>query len=263
MKRVAFAHIGDTHITPGAPHLARVEQLFLHIQSQQHLLDFVVHVGDVAGHNRLDSCGAAEDYLLFNQYSSVLSVPLYPVAGNHDDPRLLSVPPTARMLVGDPCRCSYQFDHGSLRGVVLDARTGTGPESCLPQDQLRALRKVLGSVTGPICLFTHFPPVPLGTNWLDDLMIMKNGAEFHTLLAKQPHTVAGVFVGHVHVPFTATSDGVLYVGCGSPAWAFSLAPGPSPFQKVDHGPVVWNLVTVGDEGVVVRPQVVPNSGNPQ
>ena len=257
-EHASFAHIGDTHIFAGADHFDRVQRLFQDLRLRQDILDFVVHTGDIAGRNQVDSCGTAEDYAIFARLRSLLSVPIYPVPGNHDDPRWIAVPPSARMLTADITRCCYEFDHGSIRAVVLDARVGTGPESHLPLEQLERLRQMLRTARGRLCVFMHFPPIPLGTTWLDELMIMENGAELHATLSKYAAMIAGFFVGHVHVPFSAMRDGVLYVGCGSPAWTFSLEPGAAPFHSSDRGPIVWNLVTVDDASVIVRPQVVPS-----
>ncbi|MCC7208232.1 MAG: metallophosphoesterase, partial [Anaerolineae bacterium] len=117
-----FVHISDTHVGPtpdyeyhGHRPLAQLERLVELINALTFPVDFVLHTGDVV------NSAQEVEYALAAPALARLRLPIYYVAGNHDDPAHMR-----RLLLGqdaNDARFDYQFGVGGLHFAVLDTRS--------------------------------------------------------------------------------------------------------------------------------------------
>ncbi|MCP5516359.1 MAG: metallophosphoesterase [Verrucomicrobiales bacterium] len=247
---VTFVHLSDTHLGStydaeyyGTKPAVELERVVAAINALPEAPDFVVHTGDICGGAEVDSQGTKEGYQLARQIVSTLKVPFYAVAGNHDSVPLIRrfLPPGLHQpLVSDRTRLAYTFRARFLTGVILDAREGPGPAGFLPDDQLEALDALLSMERGPVCIFLHFPFLPIGVGWVDELAV-KNGEALQSLLGRHHGRVRGSFFGHIHSPLFVTTDGLLAVSAPSPAIHFRLHPGMLFATIPGSHPKAWHV----------------------
>lgn len=253
-------HISDTHIGPdedfevrGARSLARFDALIAEINGLDFVPDLIVHTGDVAN----DPHPAA--YRLAAGRLSRLPAPVVFVTGNHDDAammrRLLPHPAGLVPLVPDAARLAYRIDVGDFRLFVLDAKVPEreGPHGQLPEDQLDALRRGLAEWGGEYCVFLHYPPLPIGSRWIDEHLPLRNGAILHELLVDAGiGRNRGVFFGHLHRGLQIHRDGILYSAVSSPACQFSVGPQDGSVAFDSRCPVAFNQISLEPGLTVVK-----------
>jgi Icc protein len=237
MSNVRFAHITDTHISPAQ--ISEVRGRNAHeytraaVRAVNHSMqngDFVVHTGDVTADPGIGAAAPALEIL------SELRFPLRALPGNHDCPdeirmlmeKLLQREPDPSLCwrrVGEG-RMPYVFEVRGHTFVALDA-VPAAPYygGRLPSDQLDIVRTLLSQGVPSLTLFVHYPTLPSGVPWIDEKMLLWNGAELHEVLrAAAPGVVKGVFSGHVHHPMVSIEDGVLYASAPSTLVQFSVFP---------------------------------------
>ena len=254
---VIFAHISDTHFGPepsyeryGFVPLACAERLVDALNALPFRLDFVVHTGDVV--TEPDD----RSYRLAATTLARIGAPVYYVAGNHDTAaqirRHLAIAPR-QDLAADPDLLTYAFDVGGQRFLVVDARApDIDPRGRLSAAQLAVLDRELAPTGPPLTVFGHFLPLPVGIPWIDETMLIQNGAELHRRLVGAGRRVRGVFVGHVHQALCDYRDGLLY--SAAPSSFAQLGGDPSDLlPRVDGvSPAGFAVVQVTPMRTVVR-----------
>jgi 3',5'-cyclic-AMP phosphodiesterase len=244
-------HISDTHIGParefevrGAQSLARLEALVDAINGLDFTPDLVIHTGDVTN----DPEPAA--YQLAAESLGRLRVPVYFATGNHDEARMMRtyLPDFPRTpLVDDADRLAYRIDLPNLRLFALDGKVpeSEGPHGRLPDNQLDALRRELSAWPGEFAVFLHFPPLPIGSPWIDEHLLLLNGGELHRLLvAAGIGRNRGVFFGHLHRGLQICRDGILYSAVSSPACQFSVGLNDAEVAFDSRCPLALNHLTL-------------------
>ena len=116
------------------------------------------------------------------------------IPGNHDDDQMLI---NSFDLPHD--RRENFFFH--LEGTTPVAFLNSGKGS-VDDRQLAALEAYLTSNQGPICIFMHHPPVPMGVPYMDENHSMKDTENLLTILSKHPYPIT-MFTGHYHVDKSA------------------------------------------------------------
>jgi 3',5'-cyclic AMP phosphodiesterase CpdA len=254
MKR--FIHISDTHIGP-TKDFALYDQkpaefarrLVKAIIDLPFPIDFVLHTGDVVADPDDRS------YALVAEIFSKLSVPIYYVTGNHDDPSSLAALPSGpleRFESAAPA-FAYQVDFGEYELLVLDGKgpAEIDPQGRLSEEQFETLRKQLAEASKPVVISIHFPARAQDCLWLNSDMLLQDGDRFHRIVSGHADKVVGVFSGHVHRSLQLVEDGVLYVSAGSAFCGFRSWP-----NDERHVPLAesgfFSLVTVGGSRVTVK-----------
>jgi 3',5'-cyclic-AMP phosphodiesterase len=255
---VLFAHVSDTHFGPTPDYVRHgfaahpcAERLVDILNDLPARPDFVVHTGDVV--TEPDD----RAYALAAATFARLELPVYYVTGNHDTAahirRWLPMGPRQPLAEADGPLC-YSFDVRDHRFLVIDAR---GPDRIDPRGllyfgQLAVLDRELGPEGPPLTVFCHFPALPMGIPWIDETMLILNGAELHQRLVACGPRLRGVFFGHIHQAASFHRDGVLYSAAPS---AFAQL-GGLPTDRVARvdaaAPPGFQLVRVSDEGTTVR-----------
>jgi Icc protein len=254
---LTFLHLTDTHIGPerdferyDTATLPCLEQMITLINAMPEPPDFVVHTGDVAD----DQSAAA--YHLAAEALARLSVPIYFVAGNHDDPglmrQLLQAPDHAS---GDPdAPLDYTFEVGGERFLVLDAHSPVvpDPQGYISEAQLAWVREVVNTDGPPLTVLLHYPLFKMGSPWLDDNMIIANGAALHEILIPARDRLRGVFSGHLHRSCQIARDGITYTTASSTFSQFAWRPwDATPAVDVGQQPG-YNMVQVFPRQVIVH-----------
>jgi Icc protein len=260
---VHFAHISDSHLGStrrftrwGRAPAEDLERVVEELRSLPVKLDFLIHTGDIVDADGISAEEARAGYQLTQEILGKLGLPLYFIAGNHDNPALvrscLTHGPLEPLLPDTDAWC-YRFASGGMTGIVLDARVDAGPVGRLPADQVGCLEQLLGETPPPVVVFIHFPCLPLGAAWSDPLLLVDNGLEVHRVLARHVDRLRGVFFGHVHRAVQIWREGVLYASSPSSTYQFEMWPDQEHFAYDTQSPVGFNIVTVGSGALRIRP----------
>jgi 3',5'-cyclic AMP phosphodiesterase CpdA len=260
-------HISDTHFGPDRDHsirgsnsCLRAEALVAAVNALPFTPDFIVHTGDVT--NEPDPAA----YALAASVLSDLKAPVYYAAGNHDDVAMMrealafgALEPLVEDAEGRLC---YRIAGPAAEGVeffVMDGKVppSEGPHGHLCDSQIAA---VLGRISGtkPVAVFLHYPLTPIGSKWIDEHLLVRNGLEFHrALAAKAGARLRGIFTGHLHRGLSLYRDGVLQCGVSSPACEFSAGPADESCEFLPGGPIPFHHLTFTPDATVVKAHAIP------
>jgi 3',5'-cyclic AMP phosphodiesterase CpdA len=263
---LTFVQLSDSHLGPTRdfryyghlPYwtLARAIDL---INAMPQPPDFVVHTGD------LSHDGSAESYELAAGLLERLRVPLYLVNGNHDDRALLRKMLDAPGVPdGDPdSPLDYAFEVRGERFLVLDGWSSEvrDPLGQLSGEQLAHVRAEAEAGGPPLTVLLHYPPVPMGSPWLDQHMPLVNGEALYAALEPARGRLRGMFCGHLHRSSQIVRQGITtFCGPSTVAgytwhrWEYTPAIDP------DYPPA-YSVVHYFDAQVVVHQYALTRSGD--
>lgn len=266
LENLYFVHISDTHIgaTPdfkrhGHASLPCAMRVVNIINQMPQRPDFVIHTGDVVA----DPQPAA--FKIAAETFSRLEVPIYFVNGNHDTAAGIRhyLPMGVHETAGeDPDRLSYTFDVKGYRFLVLDARgpDEIDPHGLLAVSQLELAAQEAQSEGPPLCVFIHYPVLPLNSIWMDENMLILNGEALHRALLPARSRLRGVFHGHVHQPMQSIRDGIQYF-CAASVFA-QFAAWPSDIvtrYDPEHDPG-YSFVHLMPNQTIVHEHTFPRPG---
>lgn len=230
-----FVQISDTHISqdehynrPPAPHtpLAGTLALLKALRQLPFQPDFIIHTGDVAYDPH------REAYVKARTMLSDLPSPVFYLAGNHDDPRMLQ---EILLDVQEPLLpYDYELEINGVQLLCLDSGRLAGdeaPAGRLSESQLAWLRGFTSSRDPrPLLVFIHHNPLPqVDSPWLES-MRLQNGEDFHAALLPARERLRGVFYGHIHQAMQLQRDGILYCSAVSSWQTFRADPGESELR---------------------------------
>ncbi len=259
---IRFIHISDTHIGPnkdftlqGVATFQPFEKVLKAISSLPFRPDFIVHTGDIAADPDERS------YDLFNTMAKDISMPIYYVAGNHDESAMvrnfLTMGPKEDLMSD---KVVYRFEMGNQRFLALDGRgpREIDPHGTISDEQFAVIEHELTTQNSqPITIFIHFPLLPMDCPWIDRDMLLFEGERLHKLFAAHAEKVHGVFFGHVHRGTQVVKDGVRYCSVASTCLQFGLLPDQKQPSFEDHGRGYFNVVSIENDGkMVVKEQSV-------
>lgn len=229
-----IAQITDTHIKAGGkPVCGRVDSAAMlracvaDLLRRDPLPDLVLLTGDLADDGR------AQDYALLRQLLAPLPMPLYLLAGNHDQRAALRSAFTgARFGYLGQCGefLQYALDLGPLRLLVLDTVV---PGQCggrLCARRLAWLAERLAQDARPVIIAMHHPPFASGIAHMDAVGL--EGADALERLLRQHPQVERLLCGHLHRAIECRFATALASTCPSSAHQIALdlrANGPEQF----------------------------------
>ncbi len=177
--------------------------------------DLVLVTGDLV-HDGSDS-----GYAHLQEYFQAFDAPVLLLAGNHDEGRQLREATT-----GGPARLAKQIERGGWQIVLLDSSIAGSDGGRLADSELALLDRLLSeSPALPALVCLHHQPVPMGSRWLDT-MVLENAGEFFAILDRHPR-VCGVLWGHVHQEYDDTRNGVRMLA--TPSTCFQFKPHSAEF----------------------------------
>ncbi len=257
-------HISDTHIGPtrshdirGANAHDRATAMIKAIKALPFTPDFVVHTGDVA--NDPDS-GA---YQVAAEIMAELPVPVYFATGNHDDVSMmltaLDFGPLEMLLPESENKLCYRIENSNFDFIVVDGKVppSEGPHGFIDQRQFDA---VLEAVSGnrPTAIFLHYPLTPIGSAWIDEHLLVRNGKVFQEALAgKVGDHLRGIFSGHLHRGIKLYRNGILQSGVSSPACEFTAGPEDDFCDFLPGGPIPFDHITFTEDATMVKSYSLP------
>jgi 3',5'-cyclic-AMP phosphodiesterase len=218
---IVIAQITDTHLrlpgerTYGVDTGHCLQDAVRTIVDAPFPIDAVIITGDLADRGR------ADEYAHFLDLVAPIRAPLYPIPGNHDDPRALANAFGDKMELPTAGDVAYAAEIGALRIVMLDSTVAGAAHGIMSDDRLRWLDHALSAgPSQPTLIAMHHPPFRTGIHHMD-AMNCRNGSALAKLLDRHKQ-VLGLACGHVHRSIlTSFSDRVASIG-PSPAYAVSL-----------------------------------------
>jgi 3',5'-cyclic AMP phosphodiesterase CpdA len=187
----SFIVISDTHIEGGKAHgLEKIKEA-----AATEGVKFVVVTGDITQNGRRRDL---EKFLEIAESLRALSIPLYPVIGNHD---IYSGRwPQWRDLIGSTTYCVESPD---TTLIILDsANAGFG------RDQLDWLEDRLRGGRKNTFVFTH---ANLFTESIRDFEMLTDTRERARMLSMLKGRCGAVFAGHIHRRIIREAGGVQYI----------------------------------------------------
>lgn len=257
-------HISDTHIGPtrahdirGANAYDRAIALVEAINALPFTPDFVVHTGDVA--NDPDTLA----YALAAEVLSALEAPVYFATGNHDDVPMmretLAFGPAIPLMENEAGKLCYRIEHPGFDFIVVDGKVppAEGPHGFIDDAQFEI---VIDAVSGdkPTAIFLHYPLTPIGSTWIDEHLLVRNGTEFQEALAnKAGENLRGIFSGHLHRGLKLYRGSVLQSGVSSPACEFTAGPEDDFCDFLAGGPIPFDHITFTEDATMVKSYSLP------
>lgn len=163
----------------------------------------------------------SQDYSLGSYETAVkffakFSCPVLVTMGNHD------YPPMFTKVFGDPTESNNKlFTLDNWLILFLDSYWPEHVGGQLAKDELDFLRNILvGSSSKHVLIFVHHQVLPIGSVWLDKLML--NNAKQLLEIIDQYSNIKAVICGHVHQDTMLTRNGVSYFSTPSTCWQFAF-----------------------------------------
>lgn len=226
--------ISDLHL-PAAPGrrsagvdtLGRCRRLLRAIGRER--ADLLVITGDVAAEQGSRFC-----YEFVRQELTDLAMPWVVLPGNHDRNRCFG------RVFGTRARTGLDiFPRNNGADVVFFDNSTEAP------DHLPLLEAYLARVRRPVCLFTHYPPIPVGHPGYDGKHRLAWREELFAVL-QQSAVACHVFFGHIHFAFRKRMRHLHFHAV--PSGTAPIIPGPSAdrpdrrglyFREITHSGAEW------------------------
>lgn len=256
---LCFIQISDTHINPDGSYnneyatytpVVGIEALIRELNALPFRPDFILHTGDIAYDPD------AEVYPAIRTMLSQIDVPIYYLAGNHDDARAIQT-----VLMGKARAEAYLYYDFEIKGVHFVCLDSNGPHEAnnpsgtVTQEQLDWLDSICRSDDPrPLVIAVHHNVLPVHVPWLDNWMRMENGEEFHAIVRQASQRLCGVFYGHIHQNYQILREGVLYVSSGSSWCQYISYPIPENKRFIHDKEALpnFNVVTISEGTTAIR-----------
>lgn len=180
-------------------------------------------------------------YTRFRDLMLPLKLRVHCVPGNHDVRDLM------KPVCGRPpfSYCAYEeMDDWLLIGIdsCLDGDAG----GAVSKEELDRLSDtVADSAAKHVLVALHHPPVPMGSKWLDTVLL-RNGDELLERLRMLERVRATIF-GHVHQEYDDDYHGIRIMA--TPSTCRQFKPGSDEFA-VDDKPPAYRRIVLGADGTV-------------
>lgn len=168
-----------------------------------------------------------------------LGLPVYWLAGNHDDPALME------RLWGEDFQRPRRADVGPWSLLLLASqRHGEvgGRLGAAQRDEVAAMLAALDPQR-PCLIAVHHPPLPVGSPWMDAIGLA-DGPELMGLLRDFP-MVKAVVCGHIHQTLEGRAGHVNVYGTPS-TWVQFRPNTETPV--IDDRPPAYRVLTLEDDG---------------
>ena len=238
---INLAQLTDTHIS------ADPDELLAGVNTTDTLLDVIDAVNR---HGNLDlalltgdlaSDPSAEVYEKLAGILRRLELPVYCLAGNHDDPGLME-----RLLNRANTGTANYLTGGTWAIILLNTHKPGSEGGRLSAAELTRLDAALERSRGRhvlVCLHHH--PVSIRSPWMDS-MALENGEALFRALDRHDN-VRGIIWGHIHQEFSVTRNGVLLLG--SPSTCVQFLP-QAEQAGVDARPPAYRTLSLGADGAI-------------
>lgn len=211
--------------------------------------DLLIATGDLTDH------GHADEYRQLAALLAPLSMPVYLLAGNHDDRRALQAAfPGQRHLCGEDGFVQYTVEDWPLRLVVLDTVVPGRDGGELCARRLQWLERTLAADRRPTIVAQHHPPLASGLTAMD-AQTLANPHEEAAVIGRHRH-VERIISGHYHRSFHARFAGTSASVCASTAQQLALDLAPGAGLRLTYEPPSFQLHLWTGEALVSHTAVV-------
>ncbi|MFI4956579.1 MAG: 3',5'-cyclic-AMP phosphodiesterase [Gammaproteobacteria bacterium] len=171
--------------------------------------DLILLTGDLAQDETVTAYQKLVDEL------TVFHCPKYGFPGNHDDEQhMLSI------FRENHLQENREIIVGNWNLILLNTQKRHAVEGLLSDEQLEFLDNSLGMYPEhSTMIFMHHPPMPVGSAWIDRL-ILSNPEPFWETLARYHH-VNAIVCGHVHQTFSGVRNGIQVLTTPSTCFQFA------------------------------------------
>lgn len=254
---LTFIHISDTHLNPDLDYtkpyadytpIEGARELVKSIQKLPFQADFILHTGDVV-YDPDDSA-----YEAVKEVFAPIDMPIYYIAGNHDDNDGLQHHLMGRTDEEIIPNLHYEFEINGVQVICVDSNgPAEVPAGNVTDVQLEWLDKLCTADDDrPLIVAIHHNPIPVDVPWLDDWMRITNGLDFHNIVKKASSRLVGVFHGHIHQQSTVYREGVMYCAAASPWTQFHSYIGMTETTSDTGARPGYSVVTVKKDQSFVR-----------
>jgi len=232
---VLIAQITDCHIVEKGELVAdRVDTASMLRAAVAHVVDMdprpdvVLATGDLV-HN-----GRPAQYEQLGEILAELTMPVYPIPGNHDDRAGIRTVFPDVVPAGSAEDCvDYVVEEHPIRLVGLDTTIPGESGGRLEPEQLVWLDDQLArEPERPTLIFQHHPPFVIGIDWLDRIGL-ENGPEEAEVVARHPQ-VELLTSGHIHRAVHTRFGGTVASCWPSTGYQVALALDGTPYGYVDE-----------------------------
>ena len=194
VNNLVIAQISDSHLfsdSAGLHHQANVYQNLVNVLAdikKQPLLDAIVFTGDLTQDH------SDESYQLFVEafQACEITTPVYFVAGNHDEPELLS-----RYLSQAPFKQDKIIETAHWQVILLESKSAT-PAGVFSKAQANIAKSKIKPMKSQLLLMHHHA---VDAGFFIDQHGLENKADFKQFLNQYP-SIKAIGCGHIHQALT-------------------------------------------------------------
>lgn len=263
MAPFCFLHFTDPHVPPpcgvvqggdptGSLAAALADAATRHGPESAMPAAFAVFTGDLVRD------GESEAYARLRETLTGLPWPVHLLLGNHDDrPAFRQAFPDAALDEAGFVQQAIPTPAGLC--LMLDTLAPGRPDGELCDRRLGWLAARLAESSGPVLLFLHHPPLPVGIPFMDGIALRDADALWRTL---EPHRarVRHIFHGHLHRPIAGSWRGVPISSLRGTAFAVTLGQQPGEATVSHREAPCYGLVRALGEDMVVHTVELPPAG---
>ena len=204
-----YIHLTDTHLVQDGNGLLyglnpkqRLQQAVAHIQQHHADARAVFITGDLTHY------GHEQAYVHLRECLSGLSMPVYPILGNHDS-RNNFQQHFAHIARDEHGFVQYVLELEHQTAIFLDTNEPGVHWGVFCEKRALWLRAQLEQANKPVLLFMHHPVFPSGITSMDKISLL-NTKPFETAIEGLQHKIAHFFFGHIHRPILGSFKGIPY-----------------------------------------------------
>ena len=221
--RFLLAQVTDMHVKAGGKLSYRVvdterslERCVAQLSGLPQVPDAVLFTGD------LTDFGRPEEYDNLARILAPLPMPMYLMAGNHDDPQVMRDKFASHAYLRQRTdKLDYVIDEFPVRIVALDSTIPHKSPGELTAGQLRWLDETLAAMPAkPTIVALHHPPFRTGIGHMDQQPLL-NPAALEAVIVRHSQ-VERVIAGHLHRPIVARFGGTIASTSPSPSHQVAL-----------------------------------------
>lgn len=181
-----------------------------------------------------------EAYERIAETLSCFTCPKYWIPGNHDDADYIQSVFTERHIQDQKHIILHDWQL-----ILLDTKKPDAVEGYLAEEQFEFMESILGTYPElPTLIFLHHHPLPVGSLWLDRLMLT-NADDFWKQLEPYHH-IKGVICGHVHQEHESTQGPILFYSTPSTCFQFKRYSKPFGVEELMPG---YRVIELKDDGI--------------
>lgn len=223
---LCLVQLTDTHILPGEGDDFDGIDTFVSLVNvirdlRQHEVwppDGVLVTGDLVHKTEFRAYQRLKDQL------ESLDVPVFCIAGNHDEPELMR-----EVLPSDHIHLTEIISTRNWRIILLNSFIPGTHAGRIDNADLDQLDQVLASDHKPVLLCLHHPPVSVHSSWMDS-MSLENPDELFAVLDRHDH-IKCILWGHIHQVFEEQRNDVMLLA--TPSTCVQFTPGTDRYIR-DH-----------------------------